>query len=61
VNGSAGWTWDCVAMIDSDGRTLFVADAHRDDGKRFVVDSEEKLTAFFELERLARKIVKGQR
>jgi len=48
-------------MIDSDGRTLFVADAHRDDGKRFVVHSEEKLTAFFELERLARKIVKGQR
>ena len=32
------------------GRTIFVADAHRDDGKRFVVHAEEKLTAFVELE-----------
>ena len=30
----AGWTWGCVATIDSNGRTIFVADAHRDDGKR---------------------------
>ena len=29
---------------------MFVADAHRDDGKRFVVRAEEKLTAFLELE-----------
>jgi hypothetical protein len=27
-----------------------VADAHRDDGKRFVVRAEELLTAFMELE-----------
>jgi hypothetical protein len=26
-------------------------DAHRDDGKRFVVHADEKLTAFLELER----------
>jgi hypothetical protein len=26
------------------------ADAHRDDGKRFVVHADEKLTAFMELE-----------
>jgi hypothetical protein len=32
------------------GRTIFVADAHRDDGKRFVVRADEKLTAFIELE-----------
>jgi hypothetical protein len=31
--------------IHSSGRTIFVADAHRDDGKRFVVHAEEKLTA----------------
>jgi hypothetical protein len=36
--------------MDSDGRTVFVADAHRDDGKRFVVRADEKLTAFLELE-----------
>jgi hypothetical protein len=39
----AGWSWDCVATVDSTGRTAFVADAHRDDGKRFVVHADEKL------------------
>jgi len=29
---------------------MFVADAHRDDRKRFVVRADEKLTAFMELE-----------
>jgi len=29
---------------------MFVADAHCDDGKRFVVRADEKLTAFMELE-----------
>jgi hypothetical protein len=46
----AGWSWGCVSTVDLDGRTLFVADAHRDDGKRFVVHADEKLTAFLELE-----------
>jgi hypothetical protein len=39
-----------VATVDSNGRTIFVADAHRGDGKRFVVHADEKLTAFMELE-----------
>ena len=30
----AGWSWGCVSAIDSDGRTIWIADAHRDDGKR---------------------------
>jgi hypothetical protein len=47
----AGFSWGCVAAIDSSGRTIWLADAHRGDGKRFVVHSEEKLTAFLELER----------
>ena len=46
----AGWSWGCVATVDSNGRTIFVADAHRGDGKRFVVRADEKLTAFVELE-----------
>jgi hypothetical protein len=50
----AGWSWGCVATVDRDGRTIFVADAHRDDGKRFVARSDEKLTAFLELERVTR-------
>jgi len=37
--------------IDSNGRTIFIADAHRGDGQRFVVRADEKLTAFAELER----------
>jgi hypothetical protein len=46
----SGWSWGCVSAIDSNGKTIFVADAHRDDGKRFVVRADEKLTAFLELE-----------
>jgi hypothetical protein len=46
----AGWSWGCVATVDSIGRTIFVADAHRDDGMRFAVHADEKLTAFVELE-----------
>jgi len=45
-----GWSWGCVATVDSRGQTIFVADAHRDDEKRFVVRTDEKLTAFVELE-----------
>ena len=40
----------CVSAIDSNGRAVWIADAHRDDGKRFVVHADEKLTAFLELE-----------
>jgi hypothetical protein len=46
----AGWSWGCVSAVDSRGRTIFVADAHRDDGKRFVVRADEELTTFVELE-----------
>ena len=46
----ADWSWGCVSAIDSNGRTIWIADAHRDDGKRFVVRADEKLTAFLELE-----------
>ena len=46
----AGWSWSYVAAIDSNGRTIWIADAHRGDGKRFVVRADELLTAFVELE-----------
>jgi hypothetical protein len=39
-----------VSAIDSSGRTIWIADAHRDDKKRYVVHADEKLTAFLELE-----------
>src|SRR2546428_9147344 len=46
----AGWSWGCVSAVDSCGRMIWIVDAHRDDGKRFVVHADEKLTAFVELE-----------
>ena len=46
----ASWSWGCVSAIDSNGRTIWIANAHRDDGKLFVVRGLEKLTAFLELE-----------
>jgi hypothetical protein len=48
---NSGWSWGCVATLDRQGRTIYVADAHRGDGKRFVVRADEKLTAFLETER----------
>jgi hypothetical protein len=50
----AEWSWGCVAAVDSEGRTIRITDAHRDDGKRFVVRLDEKLTAFIELESAGR-------
>ena len=46
----AGWSWGCVATINPKGQIIFVADAHRDDEKRFIVRADEKLSAFVELE-----------
>jgi hypothetical protein len=46
----SGWSWGCVATVDATGRTIFVADAHRGDGQRFVVRADDKLTAFMEME-----------
>ncbi len=51
----AGWSWGCVSAVDCNGRTIFVADAHHGDGKRFVVRADEKLTAFVELEAAIRE------
>ena len=47
----AGWTLGWVSAVDSEGRTIWIVDAHRGDGKRFVVHADEKLSAFVELER----------
>src|SRR5207244_2176831 len=44
-----GWSLGLVSAVDSKGRTIWIADAHRD-GKRFVVRGDEKLAAFLELE-----------
>jgi hypothetical protein len=46
----AGWSLGYVSTLNASGKTIWIADAHRDDGKRFVVRADEKLTAFVELE-----------
>jgi hypothetical protein len=43
----AGWSWGCVSAIDSNGRTIWIADAHRDNGKRFVMHADEKLDGVY--------------
>ena len=52
----AGWSWGCASTADSNGRTIFIADAHCSDGKRFIVRADEKLTAFLELESAIRAV-----
>ena len=47
---NGGWSWGCASAVDRDGRTIWIADAHRDDGKRFVVRADEKVSAFLHLE-----------
>jgi hypothetical protein len=54
----AGWSWGCVSAIDSNGRTIWITDAHRGDGKRFVVRADEKLTASTELEAAIRVYIR---
>ena len=47
----AGFSLGRVSVIDSSGRTIWIADAHRNDGVR----ADEILTAFSELERAIHK------
>jgi hypothetical protein len=47
----AGFSWGWVSAVDSQGRTIWIVDAHRGDGRRFIVHADEKLSAFVELER----------
>jgi len=52
----ASWSLSWVSAIDSNGRTIWIADAHRDNGKRLVMRADEKLTAFLELEAAIRRV-----
>jgi hypothetical protein len=45
-----------ASAIDSNGRTIWIVDANRDYGKRFVVRSDERLAAFLELERITHEL-----
>ena len=52
----AGWSWGCISAVPREGRIIWVADAHRGDGKRFVVHADEEVTAFMELEAAIRRV-----
>ena len=41
-----GWSWGSVATVDSNGESIR-ADAHRDDGKRFVVHAMKSSLRFW--------------
>ena len=45
----AGWSFGWVSALDLEGRTIWIVDAHGDNGKRYVVRADEKLTAFRKL------------
>jgi hypothetical protein len=45
----AGWNCGWTSAVDSNGRTIFIADAHHEGNQRFIVRADEKLTAFLEL------------
>ena len=36
-----------MSALDANGPTIWIAGAHRDDGKHFVVRADEKLTGVF--------------
>lgn len=42
----ADWSWSSVSVFGFRRRMISIAGAHRSDGKRFVVRTDEKLTAF---------------
>jgi hypothetical protein len=52
-DNSIGWSWGCASAVDSNGRTIWIAHAHRD-ANRYIVRADEKLTAFPELESVIR-------
>ena len=47
----AGWSLGWVSALDLNWRTIWIVDADRGYGKRFIVRADEMLTAFLELQR----------
>ena len=52
---ASGLSWGCSSEIDATGRVIYTADAYRKDGRRFTVITDDRLTAFLELERATRQ------
>jgi len=47
---AAGWSWGYCSAVTPEG-WRWIVDAHKDDGKRYIVQSDDELlSAFLELE-----------
>ncbi len=46
----SGWSWGYASVINLAGQTVFIVDA-QGDNRKYVVQSDEMLSAFLELER----------
>ncbi len=51
---SDGWSWGYSSLLDRSGRSSWNVDARRGDGKRYIVRSDDLLTAFAELQKQTR-------
>jgi hypothetical protein len=47
---AADWSWGYCRAATKDGWRWWIVDAHKGDGKRYIVQSDELLSAFLELE-----------
>jgi hypothetical protein len=50
-----------VSALNVEGGTIWIADAHREDGKRFIVRADDQLTAFVELQRAIHEFAERRR
>lgn len=50
-----GWSVGTFSFIDREDRMMHSADAHRDDGKRYIAQAESLAVALLELERMMRE------
>ena len=54
VPAASHWSLGSISAVDSSGRTIWISDAQRDDGKRFVARADETLTTFLKPNLLSR-------
>jgi hypothetical protein len=47
----AGWSLGWVSAVDRERRTIWIVDAPRNDGRRFIVRADERLTALWNWDR----------
>ena len=49
---AAGWSWGYCSAVNATGRR-WIVDAHKGDGKRYIIQSDKLLSAFLEDFRIA--------